>query len=531
MGKKKVKYPIGEQSFQNLRAEGYLYVDKTEYIEKILDGSKYYFLGRPRRFGKSLFLSTLKSFFEGKRELFKGLYADTIDWDWEQHPVLYLDLNTGRYENSGMLEDVLDRQLREWEEIYEIDVKDTLPAQRLATIIRIAFQKTGKGVVILVDEYDKPLVNNINNREQFIGYRNELAALYSNFKSSADYIRLVFLTGVSRFGKLSVFSGLNNIRDITFLPQYAAICGITEQELKDYFQEGIQALAEENGRDKDEEIVQLKKWYDGYHFSKKSPDIYNPFSILQAMDSSDYYNYWIASGTPTLLAEQLKRTDTQLDRLIHTNCGQNVLEGLDIDNMSPEALFYQSGYLTIKKYDSRRGLYHLGIPNEEVKQGFFEYLLPYFSSLSQIKVTPFIFDLIDEMEEGRVDDFMKRLQTLFAGMGHDLQFDEERNAQNALLIVFTLIGIHTDAEVKTSDGRIDILVRTTDYIYIMELKYDGNAEEALNQIMEKEYSLPWSIDRRTVMAIGITYSSKKRRIDSWSVKELPSRGESVSATR
>ena len=520
MERTRIKYPIGEQSFENLRKGGFLYVDKTEFVDKIVNGSKYYFLGRPRRFGKSLFLSTLKCFFEGKRDLFKGLYADSMDWDWEEYPVLYLDLNIGRYYDGDKLSDIIDRQLREWEEKYEINVKDTDPEQRLATIIRIASQKTGKGVVILVDEYDKPLVNNIHNREQFIRYRNELATLYTNFKSSADYIRLVFLTGVSRFGKLSVFSGLNNISDISFNSEFSAICGITEEELLTNFHPGITALAEEYEREYHDEVEHLKKWYDGYHFSKKSPDIYNPFSILQVMASRDYRNYWIASGTPSLLAEQLKKTDADIEKTTNIRCSQNALEGLDIDNISVEALFYQTGYLTIKKYDHRRDLYHLGLPNEEVKQGFLEYLIPYYTSLQGNNSAVFIFDLIDEMEEGRVDDFMKRLQSLFAGIGHDMRFDEERNVQNALYIIFKLVGMHVDAEVKTSDGRIDILVRTADYVYIMELKYDRSAEEALAQIERKEYSLPWSIDSRTVIAVGINYSTEKRRIDTWLSRQL-----------
>ena len=235
--------------------------------------------------------------------------------------------------------------------------------------------------------------------------------LYSNFKSSADYIRLVFLTGVSRFGKLSVFSGLNNIRDISFQNEYSAICGITEDELLENFKEGIAALAEENDRTAKEEIKELKRWYDGYHFSSKSPDIYNPFSLLQVFAAKEYSNYWIASGNSTLLAVSLKKTDANLEEVLHAVCDKSALEGLDFDNISLEALFYQTGYLTIKRYDARRNLFHLGIPNEEVKEGFFRSLIPYYTSLPKIKVAPFIFDLIDEIEEGRVDDFLRRLQS------------------------------------------------------------------------------------------------------------------------
>ena len=512
---KMVKYPIGEQSFENLREGGFIYIDKTRYIHKILDGSQYYFLGRPRRFGKSLFLSTMKCFFEGKRHLFKDLYIDTIDWDWEPYPVLYLDLNPQQYTDDETLDILIERFLKKEEEKWDIapDVPDH--SSRFADLIDTMYKRTGKGVVILVDEYDKPLVNNIHNRQRFEIYRDKLAALYSNFKSSADYIRLVFLTGVSRFGKLSVFSGLNNIRDISFLPEYDAICGISEEELKDNFQQGINGLAQKFKRSYDEEIQKLKRHYDGYHFSEESPDMYNPFSLLQVMANRKYSNYWIESGKPRLLAEQLKRTDTDLEELIHIRCDQSALSGLDIDSIAPVALFYQTGYLTIKDYDFDDDIYTLGLPNEEVKQGFFQFLLPYYSSVKEAESRVFVVDFRKEMQEGRVDDFMKRLQSMFAGISYEMKFDEERNVQNAILILFSLIGMNVDTEVRTSDGRIDILVRTDRYVYIMELKYDSSAEEALAQIERKEYALPWAIDSREVIEIGINYSSEKRRIDGW----------------
>ena len=518
MEKRMVKYPIGEQSFENLREGNFIYVDKTRYIEKIVNGSQYYFLGRPRRFGKSLFLSTLKCFFEGKRELFKGLYIDTIDWDWKPYPVLHLDLNNQQYKEENNLDILIENFLSIKEKEYGISPTQQDHSVRFSNLIKGMYEATGKRVVILVDEYDKPLVNNIHNRERFEMYRDKLATIYSNFKSSAEYIRLVFLTGVSRFGKLSVFSGLNNISDISFLPQYSAICGVTEEELLSNFQQGIEDLGEESGNSFDEVVAMLKRWYDGYHFSEKSPDIYNPFSILHVLADKYYDNYWISSGTPTLLVEQLKRTSTDLTKLLNIRCDRNALRGLDIDNISPESLFYQTGYLTIKDYDPRRQLYRLGLPNIEVKQGFFEFLLPYYSNMRTNDVRVFVFDFLDEMEEGRVEAFMKRLESMFAGIGYDMKFDEERNVQNAFLILFSLIGLNVDTEVRTSDGRIDILVRTNDYVYIMELKYDGTPEEALEQIERKEYALPWAVDSRNVIEIGINYSSEKRRIDGWKVK-------------
>ncbi len=515
-----VKYPVGQQSFEQLREGGYLYVDKTKYLELIANEGQYYFLGRPRRFGKSLFLSTLKCFFEGRRELFKGLYIDSTDWDWTPHPVLYLDLNIGRYRKDGEIEDLLDERLSTWEKTYGVETRASSHSVRFSTVIRAAYESTGKPVVILVDEYDKPLVNNLHDRERFEMFRDYLASLYSNFKSSAQYIRLVFLTGVSRFGKLSVFSGLNNISDISLSLHYAAICGITEQELLDNFGEGIASIGEFRGKTREEVVARLKRRYDGYHFAEISPDIYNPFSLLNTFAQKTYRNYWIESGTPTLLVEQLKREHVDLQRLTPARKDATGLSGLDLDHMDPVALFYQTGYLTIKNYDDETGLFHLGYPNEEVTEGFFNYILPYYANLHKESAIVFVVDLVAELRRGDADAVMKRLQSLFAGMPYDMEIKGEKDVRNALYILFKLVGLRTDVEYRTSDGRIDILVRTDEYVYIMELKYDRSAEEALDQIKRKEYALPWGAGHSEVIAIGINYSSGERRIDSWLTERL-----------
>lgn len=517
MENKLTKYPIGEQSFLQIRQGGYIYVDKTSFIEKILDGSKYFFLGRPRRFGKSLFLSALKFFFEGKRELFKGLYIDSINWEWEEYPVFHLDLNTSKYKDEDSLDVLIDSFLREKEAKYNVKPIGN-NSIRFANVIKAAYEKTGKGVVILVDEYDKPLVNNIHVNKRFVYYRDKLAELYSNFKSSADYIRLVFLTGVSRFGKLSVFSGLNNIKDISFSNEYSAICGISEEELKSNFQEGINELRKEYGHTYDEEISELKKHYDGYHFSKSSLDIYNPFSLLNTFADKNYSNYWIESGTPTLLVEQLKKTHTDIEKLLSSKAKENALAGLDIENMSTLALLYQTGYITIKGYNKKYDIFTLGIPNEEVREGFFEYILPYYSSLRSDNVQAFVVDMCMDIEDGKIESFLKRLESFMAGISYEMKMEEEVNVQNAMLVLFNLIGLNVDVEYRTSDGRIDILIRADKYIYIIELKLDGSAKEALAQIEKKRYDLPWSADNRNVIAIGINFSSATRRIDSYLIR-------------
>lgn len=377
----KVRYPVGEQSFEQLRRGNFLYVDKTRYIEQIINGCSYYSLCRPRRFGKSLFLSTLKCFFEGKRDLFKGLYIDSIDWDWASYPVLYLDLNYGNYKNEGELEKILDDQLKEWEERYSVTPEIDSISIRFQHVIQAASETTGKSVVILVDEYDKPFVKSLDDKKRFERYQSELDALYSNFKSSADYIHLVFLTGVSRVVNPSVFSGFNNIPDCSFDIDLSAICGITEDELLDNFQEGIAVLAQSYDKSTEEISKELKRRYGGCHFSERSPDIYNPHSLLSAFSSENLGNYWIESGTPSLLIEQLKKKDLHLESVDGVWRSVSDLTAITFDLTDTIALLYQSGYLTIKSYDEDYDLFQLGFPNEEVSESFYQFIVPYYESL------------------------------------------------------------------------------------------------------------------------------------------------------
>lgn len=365
-------YAIGEQDFANLRKDDCLYIDKTMYIEKILlQKNRYYFLARPRRFGKSLFLSTLQYFFEGRRDLFKGLYIDSIAWDWTSYPVLHLDLNRERYLNTMTLEEVLEKNFREWEAKFGIEQLDTNPALRLGTIIAEAHRRTGKQVVILVDEYDKPLVSNLNVKENFDHDRVLLATLYSNFKSSAEHIRLVFLTGVSRFSRLSIFSDLNNLNDISFDNEFADICGITEKELLRDLRPGIEALADKKKISFEEACHLLKRTYDGYRFAEDGSDIYNPWSLLSCMQKQRVGQFWNQTGLPTVIAEVLRKANMDLERVFNSRCPLDTLAGMDLTNPDPTALMYQTGYLTIKNYDSSTDIVTLGIPNEEVSKGLF----------------------------------------------------------------------------------------------------------------------------------------------------------------
>ena len=514
-----VRYPIGEQSFEELRGRNCLYVDKTSFIEKVIEsGGKYYFLGRPRRFGKSLFLNTLQCFFEGKRHLFKGLHADSMDWDWEPYPVLKLDLNIEKYKTPDALDAVIEKTLREWERRYGITPEIDNPSVRFSDIIRTASEKTGKGVVILVDEYDKPLVNNLHNKENFEYCRNRLAALYSNFKSGADHIRLVFLTGVSRFAHLSVFSDLNNIRDISFNEDYAAICGITETELKANFRTGIGRLAARYRRDEDQIIDRLRTYYDGYRFSEEETYLFNPYSLLNAMEDRKFGKYWIASGTPTLLLEEMKRFDVDLQSLLNTRYNQEDLSGLDLDNPNPVALFFQTGYLTIRDFDFDTNLYTLGLPNEEVKTGFLEFLLPNYLNTGNQKAPFLVSEFVREFREGDTEGFMHRLQSLFASVSYRMRMDQEINVHNGLLMLMLLVGLSVQTEYCTSAGRIDLFVATDRFYYIIELKLDGTAREALDQINSKGYALPFAVGNRQVIKIGVNFSTQTRTLVDWLVE-------------
>ncbi|MDE6697722.1 MAG: ATP-binding protein [Muribaculaceae bacterium] len=516
---RKIKYPIGQQDFRTLRNLDYLYIDKTKYIEKILHGGQYFFLARPRRFGKSLFLSTLQCFFEGERELFKGLFIDSVDWNWESYPVLRLDLNTDSYSERGHLDSLLDNIFKKWENKYEVkEIADSL-ATRLQNIIETAHLKTGRQVVILVDEYDKPLVANINNKENIEHYRSKLSSIYSNFKSSAEHIQLVFLTGVSRFSKLSVFSDLNNISDITFEDEYADICGITESEMLENLKPGINKLAEKNGVSSEEVCQELKRNYDGYRFSENGSDIYNPWSLLNSMSYSRIANYWNDTGLPRIVAETLKMVHADLKSMFDSYCTDDDLKGLDLLTPQPLALLYQTGYLTIKSYNQKIKRYKLGIPNNEVKDGLFRVLLPYYVKCrSDEEVKKLVSDVVMYFILGEADNAMKCIQAYFAGVHFKMKMDNENNFHNAFYLLMDLIGLETETESATSDGSIDITVKTEDYIYVIELKYDGSAEEALEQIENKQYDRKYQMDGRQIIRIGVNFSSKTRCIEGWKIE-------------
>lgn len=508
-----IKYPIGIQDFEGLRNDGYLYIDKTAIIKRLILTGKYYFLSRPRRFGKSLLLSTIKAYFEGKRELFKGLAIDSEDEVWESYPVMHLDLNAQKYDTKERLKSALHDFLSIEEAKYgDVQENDDFGI-RFCSVIRNAHKKTGKRVVILIDEYDKPMLQAIGNSELQDEYRNTLKAFYGALKSMDGSIQFAFLTGVTKFGKVSVFSDLNHLSDISMLADYYDICGITEDEVRMYFKEGVSELAKANGLTNEECLDVLKERYDGYHFHHSVPGIYNPFSFLKTIKNKEFGSYWFETGTPTYLVKLLQAHNYNLEMMSKTQTSAAVLDSIDASSTNPIPVIYQSGYLTIKGYNPRFKTYQLGFPNKEVEEGFMEYLVPFYTRIDAVE-SPFqIQCFVDDVENGRTEQFINRMKSFFADTPYELVKDLENHYQNVLFIISRLMGFYTKAEYHTSEGRIDMVIQTQLYCYVMEFKLDGTAEEAMAQIKDTNYPLPFQMGSQKIIRIGMNFSSKTRNID------------------
>ena len=513
-----MKYPIGIQNFEKIRNDGYVYVDKTELIYKLADMGSYYFLSRPRRFGKSLLISTMDAYFSGKRELFKGLAIEKLEHDWTQYPILHLDLNNEKYNSADSLDHILDLNLSNWEKIYGSYEKEKSFSLRFAGIIQRAYEKTGHRVVILVDEYDKPMLQTIGNEELSDAFRSTLKAFYSVLKTQDGYIKFAFLTGVTKFGKVSVFSDLNNLNDISMDRTYQTICGITEEEMHTYFDSSIHELADNNALTNEEVCLQLKEYYDGYHFRDNGVGIYNPFSLLNAFAKSEFAYYWFETGTPSYLVQLLKDANYELPDLTQEHVNADTLNSIDSMSKNPIPVIYQSGYLTIKGYDKRFGVYHLGFPNKEVEDGFLNYLLPYYTPVKVTESAFFIGSFVEDVEKGNPEQFMKRMETMFSRTDYKIVGNAELYFQNAFYLIMTMMGFYTDVERTTSEGRIDMTLKTKDYIYLFEFKLDGSPEKALKQIEDNGYAKPFAMDGRKIYRVGVNFSSEKRCINNWKIE-------------
>ena len=510
------KMPIGIQSFEKLRRENYVYIDKTEIMYRLVSTSNPYFLSRPRRFGKSLMLSTMEAYFLGKRDLFKGLAIERLETEWNTHAVLHLDLNAEKYDSPERLHDMLERQLRGWEKTYETGGEGITHSGRFMEVIKKAYEKTGRGVVILIDEYDKPLLNSFHDEALQKAFRETLTAFYTVLKSADQWLRFVFITGVTKFAQMGIFSNLNQLKDISLDPRYAALCGLTGDEIRADFVPELKLLAKENNLDDEACMERLTRMYDGYHFNYRNMvGIYNPFSILNVLDSTMFENYWFASGTPTFLAEMLKKTDFDLRELdgIEVSAASLSDDRANINN--PVPMIYQSGYLTIKKYDERFQIYTLGFPNDEVKYGFLNFVTPFYTPVAESETSFYIGKFIHELESGDVDAFLTRLRAFFAGISYELNNRTERHYQTIFYLVFKLMGQFAETEVRSAKGRADAVVKTDAYIYVFEFKLDGSADQALAQINDRGYLIPYTVDGRKLVKIGVNFDPAQRNIGDW----------------
>ena len=486
------RYPIGIQSFERLRNDNCVYIDKTELIYRLVNTHTTYFLSRPRRFGKSLLVSTLAAYFSGKKDLFKGLMMEQLEKDWTVYPVLHIDFSISKYMNAGMLRSAINNRLVEWERIYGCDTSEDTFSLRLKGIIKRAYEQSGRQVVLLVDEYDSPMLDSNNNEELQAEIRGIMRDFFSPLKAQGEYLRFLFLTGISKFSQMSIFSELNNLQNISMQDAYSAICGITENELRTQLEEDIRRMAEANGETYDEACIHLKQQYDGYHFSENSEDIYNPFSLFNAFAQKKYANFWFSTGTPTFL----------------------------IDNVitDPLPVLYQSGYLTIKEYDRDFQIYTLAYPNKEVRKGFIESLMPAYVHLPARENTFYVVSFIKDLRVGNLDQCMERIKSFFASIPNDMNNKEEKHYQTIFYLLFRLMGQYVDAEVKSAVGRADVVIKMQDAIYVFEFKVDGTPEEALAQINSKQYAIPYQADHRKVVKVGVNFDSSTRTIGEWVIE-------------
>ena len=532
------KLPIGIQSFKDLREKNFLYVDKTAYLSRLVNNSKVYFLSRPRRFGKSLFLSTLAAYFLGQKELFKDLYIEQAEEEqavreqrsaWLEYPVLYLDFNTGQYELSGALDETLSYFLDTEEPRYNLQKSGLSHAKRFTSLIKAAYQQTGKQVVILVDEYDKPLLQTMGvNEELNEQYRNTLKAFYSVIKTCDEYIRFAFLTGVTKFSKISIFSDLNNLRDISMEEDYAGLCGITQTELETNFQPDIQTLAIRQNMDYPQALAALKQWYDGYLFHPAGEGMYNPFSLLSALVKKEIKSYWFSTGTPTFLVNFLKEAHYYIPDLDgKVELDEEGLQTYRAVAQDALPILFQAGYLTIKEYISDLRLYRLCFPNDEVRYGFLQNLLPAYSDVPFGQTGVWVGRFVQDIRKGKVDEFMERMQAIISSIPYD-DFPKdklklrEQNYQTAVYLVFALMGQFVQTEVHCGTGRADAVVTTADSVYIFEFKLSGNgsAEDALNQIQKNGYAERYKADSKKIVLIGSSFDEQTRTIKDWKTEVL-----------
>ena len=516
------KLPIGIQDFESLREDGYIYVDKTSYIYNLVTNGKPYFLSRPRRFGKSLLISTIEAYFLGKKDLFRGLAIEKLEQDWISYPVLHFDFNGQNYSEPNGLNEIIAAHLREWEKLYDCPKQSESFGVRLADIIKCAHEKTNRKVVVLVDEYDKPLLETLTlSEEQIEQNRATFKGMFGQLKSLDKYLRFVLFTGVTKFSKVSIFSDLNQLQDISMHPKYAEICGITQSELEATFSPEIDEMAEANKMTREECLAKLKRFYDGYKFCAECENIYNPFSLINAFSAKKFSKFWFGTGTPTFLVKRLNEMGFNPQKFSDGTLYASEDEITDYrpDNPDIVPLLYQSGYLTLKSYDERYESFSLAYPNEEVKYGFTQSLTPvYLNSDKPLDVRNFCRDI----DMANTDSLRDRFIALFANLPYPAKPSDsvlERDFQNVVYLVFLLLGQFVKVEQHCAKGRADCIVETEEYVYIFEFKRDDTAENALSQIDSQGYAKPYEADKRRLIKIGAAFSSEERTLSEWLVKQ------------
>ena len=526
-----MKYPIGIQDFEKIIQNGYVYVDKTDLIYKLVNEGHVYFLCRPRRFGKSLLVSTLKYYFQGRKDLFKGLAIDSLETEWKEYPVFHLSFGTGNFTESQTLRQILEDYISEKEEEYGRNVNANTLGGRFASLLHAAHEKTGRRAVVLIDEYDKPLLDVLDTNYKGIQdgqelpleeiNRNILKGFYSVFKDADQDLQFVLLTGVTKFSQVSVFSGFNQPYDISMAGDYESLCGITKEELLTVFDSSIKELAESMEESYEETVKRLKKKYDGYHFSDKLTGIFNPFSILNCFNSKRMHNFWFASGTPTYLVRLLAHFNENINELIGRYYAASQFIDYKADVERPLPMIYQSGYLTIKDVNKRRLTYLLDFPNEEVCDGFIDALACGYFKDSRTEPTSWVNDVTDALECGDTVKFEKLMTALLSSISYRFQRKQdsmecERYFQYTFFLIVKMLGFYnTVAEKETSEGRIDCVVECPNYVYVIEFKMNSSAEAALQQIEEKGYTKPYAADPRTVICLGINFSSQTGTLDGF----------------
>ena len=511
-------YPIGIQTFSEIRNKAFLYIDKTEYIHRLVHAdSKYIFLSRPRRFGKSLLTSTLEAYFQGRKDLFKGLTMELLETEWTEYPVLRFDMSLGKHMEKEQLERYLSSQLELMEHKYGILTESPDANIRLTNLIRRAYEQTGRQVVVLIDEYDAPLLDVVHEEKNLPVLRNIMRNFYSPLKACDPYLRFVFLTGITKFSQLSIFSELNNIKNISMLPEYAAICGITEEEMATQMDKDLDILAERLNVNREEVVKKLKAHYDGYHFTWPSPDIYNPFSLLNAFADGRLDSYWFGSGTPTYLIEMLNRFG-----VLPSKIGGNEAVAADFDaptermeSITP--LLYQSGYVTIKGYDEMFQIYTLDIPNAEVRIGLMRSLIPYYVTRDTQATNTTVVNLARALVRGDMDGMLRLLQTFLSTVPYCDRTDYEGHYQQMLYIIFSLLGAYVDVEVRTPGGRVDMVMRTATTLYVVELKLNQSAEAAMQQIDLKNYPERFALCGLPVVKVGINFDMERHTLKDWMI--------------